>query len=174
LALSRNSLKNALDGRSEAHVEHSVGFIQNEDTNVGEVYRASLKVIDQATGGGNDNGVISAKLVDLEPHRSSANDKNAACTESVIGFGNLLSKLARWGDDEPYFVLFESQYHGKPKSEGFSGAGVGYTNKVLSAQSDGDRCFLDRGGSLDSVSFQKGAKLTWQIEGVKALRGLYI
>ena len=50
--VGRHGRHDALDGGQEAHVEHAVGFIQNQDADAGEVDQLAAEEIEEAAGGG--------------------------------------------------------------------------------------------------------------------------
>ena len=55
LALPRQAAEHAFDCRQEAHVEHAVGLVEDQDFDAGQVDGPSLHMVDQAPGGGDEN-----------------------------------------------------------------------------------------------------------------------
>ena len=54
LAVVRALADDAVDGGAEAHVEHAVGLVEDEDLDVGERDRAARQQVLEAAGGGDD------------------------------------------------------------------------------------------------------------------------
>jgi hypothetical protein len=52
LALRRHEGRDLAHIRNEAHVQHSIGFVKDEDLDLAEVHRALADVIEQAAGRG--------------------------------------------------------------------------------------------------------------------------
>ena len=55
LAILRALADDAVDGGAEAHVEHAVGLVEDEDLDVGQRERAALEEILEAAGRGDEH-----------------------------------------------------------------------------------------------------------------------
>ena len=65
LALLRQHLEDALDVADEAHVEHAVGFVEDEDLHFGERHGALFAQVEQPAGRRDQDVAAVAGLVDL-------------------------------------------------------------------------------------------------------------
>ena len=55
LAGERNKLHDPLDVGDEAHVEHAVGLVDDQDLDAGQQQLAALEMVEQAAGGGDQH-----------------------------------------------------------------------------------------------------------------------
>ena len=55
LTRERHELADALDVRDEAHVEHPIGFVDDQDLDRIQEQAAALGEVEQAAGGGDDH-----------------------------------------------------------------------------------------------------------------------
>ncbi|MGY3410177.1 hypothetical protein ACVWZV_006290 [Bradyrhizobium sp. GM5.1] len=55
LPRERDELADALDVGNEAHVQHAVGFVDDEQLDAGEQQAAALRVVEQAAGSGDQH-----------------------------------------------------------------------------------------------------------------------
>jgi hypothetical protein len=74
LALLGQQRDDLADVADEAHVEHAVGFIENENSIPDKVDRALLHVVEQATRRGNQNIDAAAQVGDLRIDADAAKD----------------------------------------------------------------------------------------------------
>ena len=75
LALRRQEVENLADIADEAHVEHPVGLIEDEDLDLRQVDRALADVVEQAAGCGDDDGRTGAEGADLRIEADTAVDR---------------------------------------------------------------------------------------------------
>ena len=103
LPRERDARENAVDLRTEAHVEHPVGFVEHEDADVGERDRAPLEQVMQAAGGCDDD-LGSARLPRLARDRGAAVDGHDPEPENLaerLELGDdLTGELARRHENE--------------------------------------------------------------------------
>ena len=66
------------DGVDEAHVEHLVGFVEDEDFDLGQRQRAALDEIEQAARRGDEDVDAAAQDLDLLAMRHAAEDDGDA------------------------------------------------------------------------------------------------
>ena len=95
-----------LDGiwRNESHVEHSVGLVEDQDLDLGEIHGALPDVIEQAARCGDQDLDAPPEELDLGVDPSAAvNDRGAECAAAAVCLhclGDLDRQLARGGEDE--------------------------------------------------------------------------
>ena len=77
LLLLRQHREHLLDVVDEAHVEHAVGLVEDEDLDVREVERALAVVVEQAARRGDEDVDAAAQLVDLRLHADAAEHHHA-------------------------------------------------------------------------------------------------
>ena len=78
LALRRQQVDDPLDVGQEAHVEHPVGLVEDEDLDLAEVGDALADEIEQAAGRRNEDLDAAAEGLDLGVHRDAAVDDGRA------------------------------------------------------------------------------------------------
>ena len=93
----------AVDGGAEAHVEHAVGLVEDEDLDVGERDRAAREQILEAAGGGHDE-VGGAGVLDLLVEADAAVDGGDVQApgggQRARLFDDLADELTRRGEHE--------------------------------------------------------------------------
>ncbi len=77
LALGRQLGQDLLDVMDEAHVEHAVGFVEDEDFHVRQVDGLLVGQIEQATGAGDQHVEALGDGLDLRVHADAAEDHRA-------------------------------------------------------------------------------------------------
>ncbi len=145
----------------EAHVEHPVGLVEDEDLDVREVERALAVVVEQAPGGGHEDVDAAAQLVDLRLHADAAEHHHAGelgvLAVDAHAFLDLRGELARRRQDQgPDRQLAASVANGRLRHQavqqrqheagGLAGAGLGAAHDVAAGEHGGDGLGLDRGG----------------------------
>jgi len=100
LALDREVLDDAADVGQEAHVQHHVPFVEDEDLYPGEVDRTLADMVQQATRAGDDNVDAAPERIDLWIDADAAVDGEngeASLTAQVAEvLGDLLRQFAGW------------------------------------------------------------------------------
>jgi hypothetical protein len=71
---SRQQLEDALDVRDEAHVEHAVGFVEDEEFDEVETHGLLFDVVEQPAGRGDDDLAAFLQFGDLRAHVDAAVD----------------------------------------------------------------------------------------------------
>ncbi len=61
--------------RDEAHVEHAVGLVDDEDLDAHQHDAAALEVVEQAAGGGDEDIDAAVELFHLIVHRHAADEQ---------------------------------------------------------------------------------------------------
>ncbi len=77
LALGRQLGQDLLDVMDEAHVEHAVGFVEDEDFHVRQVDGLLVGQVEQATGAGDQHVDTLGHGLDLRVHADAAEDHRA-------------------------------------------------------------------------------------------------
>jgi hypothetical protein len=100
LTLLRELLNDLFDVRHKAHIEHSIGFVENEVLNRREVDAASAHVVHQTTGACHDNLRNGPERSDLITVRYAT--VNSRALDATTGgkrlnyVVNLLRELTGW------------------------------------------------------------------------------
>ena len=159
-----------LDVRDEAHVEHTIGFVEHEDFDLPEIDALLLDVVEQSAGCRNQDLDAAADdsklLLDVD---AAEHDCRAQLRVLAVGakrFLDLHRELARGGEDQRAYGVargrrarvgqrceFLQDRQGEPG--GFSGAGLRPAHHVLARENDRNRLHLDRRGR-DIAGFVHG------------------
>src|SRR5207249_60149 len=75
LAGERHQFADALDVRDEAHVEHAVGLVDDEEVDAGEEEPTALEMIEQAPGSRDQHIDAARELAVLVVERYPADDQ---------------------------------------------------------------------------------------------------
>ncbi len=101
---SRRALRDdAVDRRAEAHVEHAVGLVEDEDLDVAERQVAAAdQVLEPAGGGDDDVGAarLTGLLLDPDAAVDRAHLEGAGVGDRVAGLDDLGGELTRRGEDQ--------------------------------------------------------------------------
>ena len=99
LPVERGHAQDALDLRREAHVEHAVGLVEDDDADRAEGCRAALEVIEEAPRRRDDHVGTPLQPRELGPHGLTADEddgcETARAAERVERLGDLERELAR-------------------------------------------------------------------------------
>ena len=155
LAERRQQADNALDVGNEAHVEHPVGLVDDEDLHIRQQDLATFEMIEKAARGGDQNIdpfverrvlVGKAHAADQQRHRQLV-----IGAEFFEGVGNLCRKFAcRCQDQRPGKPRLGASGskdldHRQREGGGLAGPCLRRSEDVASHQYVGYRFFLDRG-----------------------------
>ena len=162
----------------EAHVEHSVGLVEDGHLNAGGVETAAAEVVEQAAGSADDELRAGAQRAELAVDRGTAVNRSGVktvhfCAEAVDFLADLDRELAGGAEDQHLRVaLFDVEFRkgGKRESGGFPGAGGGKADQVLAQQGRGDAHGLNRRGTLVTEGFNGGEQSIGQPEFGKRRR----
>jgi hypothetical protein len=161
LPLERQELEDAADVVDEAHVEHAVGFVEDEDLHLAQVDRLLLDVIEEATGRRDDDVHAAAQLLGLRAEAHPAVDHGRAQLHvpavSAHALLDLRGELARGHEDEaPYRMARgrmagvgfrrEPLQHRQREAGGLAGAGLRRAEQIAARENDGNGLRLDGGG----------------------------
>ena len=142
----------------EAHVEHAVGFVENEDFDVAETQRVALHEIEQAAGRGDQHFDAVHERAHLTSHRNAADgERHADIHVTAIGLeavDDLSGQFARRAQHQHAagFLLGAFPVAGdlvkdrQRESRGLAGAGLGDADDIASRHCRRNGLGLDRGG----------------------------
>ncbi len=145
-----------LEVGQKAHVEHGVGFIEDERVQLVETGLVLAHVVEEPAGGGEEDLDAGAQGLFLVAHGSAA-DKDADAQRRVVRQAkanviDLLSQFAGGRDDEGLADAArlgqEPVQDRQQKGGGLAGARLGRGNDVAPGQNGGDSLGLDGRGLL--------------------------
>jgi hypothetical protein len=104
LAFARKRGNDALDGWEKAHVEHAVGFIENQNAQIAEIDEPAREKILEAARRCHDQASTTAKRGELNVFRKSADDERgvtqAAVAKCVVSLDDLHGKFASRNENQ--------------------------------------------------------------------------
>ena len=172
LAGERNELADALDVGDEAHVEHAVGFVDDQKLDAGEQQPPALEMIEQPAGRRDQHVDAARELRVLIVERHAADDQRDV--ELLLGavldeaFLDLRGEFARRLEDERArharagAAGFQHGEHRQREGGGLAGAGLRNAEHVAAREDVGDRLFLDGGGGGVTGRFNRSENLVGQ------------
>ena len=146
LPLGRKQRQDALDVGHEAHVEHAIGLVEHQEFHLVETDCLLLHVVEQATGGRDENFDAGAQIPGLrgdvdatEDHRAAQRDELAVAAHA---FEDLGGEFARGRQDQGTHgvagrrharigVLLETLQQRQGEAGGLAGARLGSPHHVL-------------------------------------------
>ena len=155
LARERHQLADALDVGDEAHVEHAVGFVDDQKLDAGHQQPAALVMVEQAARRRDQHVDAARQLGVLVVERDAADDERDV--ELVVGavfdeaFLHLRGEFARRLEDQRArharagAALFQHGDHRQHEGGGLAGAGLRDAEHVAACQHVRNGLFLDRG-----------------------------
>ena len=157
LALRGQPFEDPLDVVDEAHVQHAIGLVQDQDLDAAEVERALPDMIEKATRRGHDDLDTGTHGPYLAIHGHAAEDRRGADgsvrTVRTDGLLHLEGELSGRHDDErtgPDLTgltgSVERLDHGQHEGGGLAGARLSAHEHVTAGEDGGDGLCLDRGG----------------------------
>ena len=142
------------DVADEAHVEHPIGLVEDEDLDRAEVDGALAGMVEQATRRGDDDLGAATQCGHLAAESDAAIDGGRARAAAGVDADRLLDldgQLAGGGEHQgadappirrPFGQALE---HGKDERGRLAGAGLGAGEEIASIEHDRDRLALDGG-----------------------------
>ena len=156
LARERHQLADALDVGDEAHVEHAVGFVDDEQLDAGHQQAAALGMVEQAARRCDQHVDAAHQLAVLVVERNAADDEGdvelVVLAVLVEAFLDLRGEFARRLEDQRArharagAALLQHGEHRQHEGGGLAGAGLRDAEHVAAREHVGDGLFLDRGG----------------------------
>jgi len=152
----------------EAHVEHAVGFVEDEDLDGGKIHGALADMVEQAAGCRHQDVDAALQRLDLRPDADAAEDQGRLQRqEMAVGahaFLDLGGQLARRREHQHARLAAlgggaraDQLQDGQGEAGGLAGAGLGGGHQVAAGENDGNRLGLDR-RRLGVTFFGDGAK----------------
>ena len=151
----RDQLADALDVGNEAHVQHAVGFVDDQQFDAGEQQAAALGMVEQPAGGCDQHVDAARQLGVLVAERDAADQERdveflagAVFVELLLDLGGEFAGRLQdegAGHPGPGAALFQHGEHRQDEGRGLAGAGLGDAENVAAGQNVGDRLFLNGG-----------------------------
>ena len=174
LPRERHQLADAFDVGDEAHVQHAVGFVDDQQFDAGEQQPAAFGVVEQAAGGRDQDVDAAGQFGVLVAERDAADQERDVEFLADAVFVEILFDLGREfagrfedqgaGHSCPGAALFQHGEHGQDEGSGLAGAGLGDAENVAAGQNVGDRLFLDGGRGRVTGSRNSGENLIGKAE----------
>ena len=162
---------------NEAHVEHSVGFVDDQDLDRVQEQAAASGEIEQASGCCDDHVGATRDLGFLIAERDAANQKREVqlVVDAVFGEGlfDLRGELARRLQNEgarhagASAAALQHRQHRQREGGGLARAGLGDAQDVAALQGVGNGLFLDRRRRVVARRFNGFEHFLAQAEFVK-------
>jgi hypothetical protein len=174
-ALIAALLHDRLDILDEAHVEHLVGLVEDEEFDMGEVEGAAAQVVEDAAGGADHDVDASAQAPELLAHRGSAVDGRharvgARAQRDELG-RHLQGELARGHEDDGADMADrgrEELGEGNAEGGGLARAGSGAGDEVGSGGEEArDSEGLYGGRLLEALPGEGGERIGTEPEGLE-------
>ncbi len=163
LPLLRQQREDPLDVADEAHVEHPVGLVEDQDLDPRQVERALALVVEQPARRGDQHFDAAAQLRDLRVDADTAVDHHRRDAQVLAVHAHTLLDLrgefARGRENQRADRLLagggarhgrsagrKALQHGQHEAGGLAGAGLGAGKQVAAREHGGDRLLLDRRG----------------------------
>ena len=148
------SLHDALDVGNEAHVEHAVGLVDDEDLDAVEEELAALEMIEHAAGRRDQHVGAAVELLLLVVEGDAADEErhgqlvvDAVAVEALLDLrGELARRLEDEGARHPRArpALFEDGEHRQDEACRLAGAGLRDAEHVAALEHVRDRARLNR------------------------------
>ena len=146
-----------LDILDEAHVEHLVGLVQNEETDLVQFERAAADVVQHTTGGSDDDIDAPRQAAQLFAHRGASVDgRDREPPFAVVAqqlFCCLHGQFARRDEDDGLHSLrrmFDLLEYRQPESRRLARTGLGLCDDVVfSGEQTGNRKSLNGGRAFE-------------------------
>ena len=174
LARKRHQFADALDVGDETHVEHAVGFVDDEEFDAGQKKSAALGVVEQAARGRDQHVDAAGQLGVLVAERDAADQQRdvellagAVFVEMLFDLrGEFARRLEnqRARHSRPGAALFQHREHRQHEGRGLAGAGLGDAENVAARQNVGDGLFLNGGRGGVAGGRDGGEHLVGQAE----------
>ena len=181
LAVGGGEADDLADGGQEAHVEHAIGLVEDEDLDLVEHAGALVDEVDQAAGRGDQDVAAALERALLGVIGDAAHDGDrdvlGARGDLPADVVDLLRELARGGDDQHAGTAADRHRaaagaldarqgaHGRQQEgRGLARAGLGGGEQVAAGQHLGNSGGLDGGGVLVAEVLDGGEDAVGQAE----------
>ena len=155
LSAIRQQREHLADVADEAHVEHPIGLVEDEDLDPAQVDGALAGMVEQTAGRGDDDLGAAAQRADLAAEADAAVDGGRADVAAGVDPDRLLDldrQLAGRGEDERADATVarrrrgQTLQHRQHEGGGLAGAGLGAGEQVATIEHERNRFALDGGG----------------------------
>ena len=149
LAVARRGGHDAVDDRAEAHVEHAVGLVEDEDPDAREGHVAAADEVLEAAGRGDEDVRLAGGarlLLDAGAAVDGRDGERAGVGQRADLLDDLQGELAGGGEDEAGLlgaVGLQAVDHRRAEGEGLARAGRGVDEDVAAREHVGDGEGLD-------------------------------
>ena len=169
LPRERDELGDPLDVGDEAHIEHAVGFVDDEDLDAGEEKFAAFEMIEQAARRRDQDVGAAVELLQLLIKGDAADEERdrqlvvlAVADEVLLDLRReftrrLQDQRARHARPGP--ALLQPGQHRQHEGGRLARAGLGDAQDVSPGEDERDRLLLDRSGFGVSRSLDRGQDL---------------
>ncbi len=174
LAGERNELADALDVGDEAHVEHAVGFVDDEKLDAAEQQPAALEMVEQAAGRRDQHVDAARELGILIVERDAADHQRdiELVVDAVFdeAFFDLRGEFAGRLEDQRArharagAALLQHGQHRQHEGRRLAGAGLRDAEHVAPGEHVGDGLILDGSGSFVTSRRNGGENFFGQAE----------
>ena len=166
LTAGRQQLADLFDVRNEAHVQHAVGLVDDEDLDTHQHQLAALEMIEHTAGRGDQDVGTAVEFLDLVVHRDAADQQrhgklvvNSVLLEALCALrgefaGGRQDQRARHA--RPGAAGFQPGDHRQHERRRLAGAGLSDPEDVAAGHRDRNRLCLDRGGVRVPCCFDCG------------------
>lgn len=169
--------EDGLDVFEEAHVEHLVSLVEDDEADLVELERLAAHVVHQPARRANDDihrlGECAQLAVDRLPSVDGNDDGPAVLAEAVDRLGHLDGQLARRGEDQPLRATrftAEPLDHRQAERGGFASAGLRLGHHVTALHQWRDRLALYRGRLLEADLIERPQDIIAQSQSLKPAR----
>ena len=147
--------RDATDVADEAHVEHAIGFVEDEEADLSELHVAALDQVEQTARRGDQDVDAARQGLDLAAVAQTTDDgaeaQAEAATVGVEAAGDLDREFAGRRQHESaralglgaFLVLEKVLQHGQRERRRLAGAGLGDAQNVTALQQGGNGARLD-------------------------------
>ena len=172
LALWRQVFQHALDVRQEAHVQHPVGFVQDQELDLVELGVRMPEVVKQPARRRDDHVDTGAQGMLLLTHADAAVDgrcrERRVDRELVQVLKDLRGQFTRRRDDQrargAARLVQQPVQNGQQERGGFAAAGHGAGNQVAPLERRRNRVRLDGRGTREAEVFDTGEETRVELE----------
>ena len=152
------------DVGNKAHVEHAIGFVDDQNFHVAHQQVAAFEHVEQAARRGDQHVCAAVQNLGLFLHVGAADEQRLGQSLVVLAIGvevvgNLGGQFAgRFQNQRPRHAHFcapvgQNVNHRQGERRGLAGAGLGAGQNVAAHEDRGDGCSLNGGGGFVSCVF---------------------
>ena len=180
LTTRRQLRQHAANVVDEAHVQHTVGFVQHQDFDVIELHRVLVFQIQQTPRCCHQHVHAAAQLHHLRVNAYPAENYQRTNVEVAAVFTHVLANLGRqlagWGEDQRThrttafgvrLVFYQQLQQRQGKARGLTGTGLRACHQVTALQNGRYGLLLDRGWLNVALLCDGAQNFRVQTKGIK-------